>query len=64
MNTNVAPKEFSWDEIRTRLRNYSEEANDSWEKISGAFSDTQAKNSANNKKSMNYEMPDNFTALT
>ena len=40
------PEKDSWDEIRNRLQNYSEEPDDSWEKISSTLSSTKVKSSA------------------
>ncbi len=40
------PEKDSWDEIRNRLQNYSEEPDDSWEKISSTLSSTEVKSSA------------------
>jgi hypothetical protein len=40
------PEKDSWDELRKRLQNYSEEPDDNWEKISSALSSTQVKSTA------------------
>jgi hypothetical protein len=42
------PEKDNWDELRNRLQNYSEEPDDSWEKISTALSPTQVKSSSAN----------------
>ena len=40
------PEKDNWDELRNRLQNYSEEPDDSWEKISSTLSSTEVKSSA------------------
>jgi hypothetical protein len=40
------PEKDNWDELRNRLQNYSEEPDDSWEKISSALSPQQVKSSS------------------